>query len=1692
MLDRSINHSKVQEAVLEATTKAVVLASAAAPDSHVEDVLWTAVQAALKSNIHFMVIIDGIEQMRNGDASAKRFLSRLQTIFADRNTPSKLIILSRALPADVKFSNAQLLSMDSSKTHDDLMGAVCDMINSDAQYHGLDAANMKSIAKAIVTRAQGSFLWAQLALHFVGQQKTANDMLSSAQDAPESLDGLIDLHLNAMDLDKPETRLILAWLAASERPLQVKEIHQLFTVDAKGPSFISRVAGSESETFEPVSSLVLACDGFVAFRHPMIRDHIRKLAGSMNDDYSNKGEFPFNLKEAHYELLIRSLAWVNFSLKEEVDVSFDKLGVGQRDAFFDSYVLLEYTSRYWYSHLLSSPMITEEGASKFVAPFKRAMPDSVLFTLLELTSYESQFSRSSILELYRVSVDVRGTILGQKSKAYLQSLILSGRASHKADTSTVNEHLYSAWLMSHATLGAASPISISLAELIATTVRAGEWDDTSRSRDETDRRRTDALSHLVSMDADKSPIDFSRRLGYLAVLVKLYKDSNDDESAYAVAKQFYYHSVHRYGSHSIESGKAADFLTHHFEISNTDDMALTLARTKYENMVRTLPVTDDRRIAYTLYISQLYEQQNQSDQAEAVLASLWADLSSRDVGLTSTWDKKTKVAFLYYQFLRRHGRQEEAEVVIRDLSSDLQTEGVRSPEMLERAEVLRNEAREIQLTDMERALSILIWRHYKSEGLEYSPQAVTLAETLVTGMATTNTESLSALTTQDRLLLHQLIDSIASAASSVPLSILILCHNLAAAHIRDEEWLQGSDCAAAVLKHVWPTIESAESDSKFPSEQAPHMANLALDMAYCSFRRLNVPKATVIYGNAFKASIIADKVAIPSVTSVVKTVVEFYETTFQYAMALALLRQVTQFFLSRLGVSDKHTIDSLYHQGDLATRLENDEDAENSYGIIYNASLHDGKINSIGVRAAVALTGLFELNKKWDSALEVYRHLWPTLVRFDEKDGYDRALLEGLLEKTYVGYMKILGTVDTGDSYSERHRVASEYLRLCKKVHGPSHSMTLKATQGLAEVCEEHDRHLDESISHYQQILRVNEWVPSSQSSRALPDMSHVLPITIKHKLAQLYLRKKSKSHEAVSLYKEEMELAKKQNGHSSTSVMLWLREIALFYALQNAWAQGSRTLRSHADEAIQVTDHQETLVELAHRLAEIYLECGYLDAGHNLIDELHEQVVYERPQSLKSLNAYQPAVFVAAFEEVFGKRQSYNQIMDELTKESSVYGSFEQSLSSRDLVPTLASGERLHRVQADQKRTTTAKETHAKLYTYFCNSLSISHLQRKDVIHQFYNICRREVLFDGYNTSIVTATTHEAKVLCDSSRFQDAADLVGAFHSFVHLTDGLQSYESIFTSIKLCLYLNGYHTAKCADDKISSNMQFESKLLLQEIMANAKQINVQLSELPFAELNDLITVLGEHELFEELEVCLLLFLFPFFFFFFVTLNDDTNRLQVILTDLWTSRIVQRTWTINVVVWIGRRLVETRYCSGHVDAAIKLGRDICYNLRQVWGNCDPITLDMTKLLSGMYTASGNYRAATALHESALNELLNDHDAVHNSRASDTVTQHLDLLKHAQARLQKGAKGQVNETQAYSDLSREVSTKFGLEPAASEDIISTDDDVGVWHRPRRFSLDVEEELMHQNNLRNSSGATMLNGSNGGRRISVAAL
>ncbi|KAL3456476.1 hypothetical protein BJX64DRAFT_294026 [Aspergillus heterothallicus] len=1666
MLDCCVTSRKTQGDIIAAITDALNQAQRGGPDSEVESLLWASIRTAAQSNLHYMIVVDGLDHIKQADHVVGPFLEMLQDMVMD--TPSKMVVFTRPMTTEQipirETTTTHQVAMNQSILEHDLLASVSDCMTYDATFSSLSSAQRHSLASAVTSRSQGCFVWAQLAVEALRSQSSYSEITAAMNKLPNTLGELIDMHLRNVNFQQPGTDSLLAWLTASERPLRPQEVEQLLAIDTKTLKVIPRPSNLDRDVFQPLRRLVTVRDGFVMFRHPLIREHTQAKA-------QMKKDVPFSLADAHYDILIRSLSWVRRNLTDEVPVTWDKMPVHARDRYLDAFILLEYTARYWLSHMLNSSMASKNRELNLTKTFARALPDSALFAQLELTNKESQFSRSCTVDLYRHSVNVRREVFGNDSIALLQSLITSARAADQAQAPWANDHLYEAWTRSRARLGPTAPITHDLEELLVSTAEgAGRTDRVAGLK-------TDALRDMTLSGWDSSDISFAQRLLYLDKLVKVYQDEGKRDEAYAVSKQFYRQTVQSYGPYSSETMAAAEYLTTHFQIAPPDDLALELARTKYETMVRSMDASDPRRVAYSLSLAQMYEENSQPADADAVLSKLWHGLSSPEKDNRSSWDQRTMVAFYYSQFLRRQGRPDEATAILRDLSADLEADGgVKNAAMAARAQELRHEAREMQLDDMDRALAIQLWKYYKSTDQQYSPEAVTLAKSLTEGTLPTEgrtVEAMGNLSLDESKMLPEWMDSLAFANKSddrLRLRLLLLCHQLARQHIRDDQWRRGSDCACAVLKHTWPSLEDPASKSKFSSEEAPVMANLALDHAYCLFRRLDVPAATVVYGNAFKAAITADQVAVPSVTAVVKTVVEFYETTFQFDTALALLRQVSEFFASRLGENDKHTLDSRYHEGDLALRLDRREEAENSYRHIYRACIRDGKISSSGVRAAVALVTIYEQDQQWDSALEVYRHLWPTLVRFDEKDGYDRALLEGLLLKTYNGYMALLTHSAVKAGYAERQQVASEYQQLCRKVYGPTHPKTRDATLWLARLSSENDRHSHEAISLYQQVLNTHDWVPQAEAARALPDMKEPLPIDIKHRMAHLYLRQKQSSPEARKLYLEELALAKQHQGLSAPTTLGWLREIARMYASSDSATsrqQGARLLHDHVEEVIHVTANQQLLVDRAQRLAGIYLECGYIDEGNTLINELHQQVIQETPVAHRqALDEHRPAVFVAAFEEVFGKRHSAREILDSMSREGQVYNDFQQRLSTHDLIPTLAVGEKLHRLQTQQKHTSAAKDTESQLYQYFCDTLSVGRpIRQKDIVHVFYSMCRRESLNEDYNINIITQTTGLVRDLCNTSRFEDAAIVTGVFHSFVHLTDGLRTPETVFTAIKLCMYLNGYQTAKCTDEGTAKGMKLESQMLLQEIMTNAKEMPLEFTELPFQELNDLVTVLGEHEMFDDLET--------------------------ILTELWTSRLIQKTWSVSAVVWIGRRLVETRFCRGNINSATQLGKDICYNLRQVWGNCDPVTLEMNKLLSGLYTASGNYLAAAALHETALAELLNNEE--HEKTGTvEAVTQHLELLQHAQMRLAKEGQSAAIDAATAHERVQQIATKFGL-PAERLEVASTSDDtISMWQRPRRFSLDVEEPEVHRNHLRQSSGSALLSGNAGAKRISITAL
>lgn len=1609
-----------------------------------------------------MFVVDGLDQIKGGSSLASAFLGQFSNILSLQNSGSKMIVFSRPLSSTTNITGLQRFPIQASQTRNDLTTYITEVLssgfdpehtNNEQLVHGV-----ASIVRDIVHRSKGSFSWAEMAVQYARQQRTLNRAVAAIQSLPDSIPELLDFHLKNLDLSQAETKSIIAWLAAAERPLLVEEIEQLLSVEPKSPSFVAPRIKYRQAWSKALSPLVMTRDGVVSFAHTCIRDHVLKQAKSSIS--------PYNIREAHHSLLVRCLAWIQLSVREESEISMDKLSMSERNYLFDKYVVLEYTARYWLSHLLSSHLVSDRGDFKFNSGFKKLIPRTVLFSRLELTCRESQFTRSSVVELYRLATDIRRSVQGDKTLALLQSLLFSAQVSRLAHASHAEENCFEAWKISQELLGQSDPITLKCAEMMT---------ESFTQRGSMTTEQEDTLRYLILTDSEITGIDFDQRMRYLGMIVSMYKASGDDEPGLLLSKQFYQEVVQKYGINSRQSNDTAEFLTDNFS-TGSDEMSRDIARTKYDNMQTTMDIADDRRIQHSLYLAQLYEQRGDNAQAESVLSTLWSGINSREIDSVDMMDKKANVAFGYYQYLRRQGRPDEADAIMRELVADLEVTGVHSPEMMQGVRLLRGETHAMRMYDLERSLSIMMWHYYKETNEQYSPEATSLAlwlaESIANGVSINDTAK--AMSGEDRQLIVELIDSIISSPENISVYTLILCHNLANNYMREEEWTAASECSKAALQHIWPTVEDSGSNPQFSRDLAPPMADLALVLAYCHFRRLHLEQATIVYENAFGSLSSSENVPVPSVLAVAKAVVEFYETTFQFTKALALLNRLSGFLKARLGEIHKHTIDNMYLEATLAKRLEMHQHAKDTYQRIYAITLTDSILAPEGFEAAFALIELNEKEAKWQSALEIYRHLWPSLATKENLTQNNRANIERSLEKTFMGYMAILNSHPKETVFAERYQVSSDYVTACRNVYGPTHHKTLSATLLLAELCESNESWIDKAITLYKRPLETNEWVPTSQSSKGLDQMTHSLPITLKHKLAELYVRKQDSTSEARALYTEEFQLAKKTQGYYSPTALSWLRELALAHARQGTSAsvqQGNALLHTYITDILHGEDAEtEVMDDWARKIATIFLECGFIEGGNVVLDELRQRVMSSSDKSPKTLGDRRDAVFVSAFEEAFGRRASSDMIMQEMAREMQMQQEFSKNLSDNDFIPALIAGDRLAHLQTSQNRTRAARDTREKLYEYFCSTLSATHVADRHVVRQFYLICLREASTEKYSTNILNTTTKLVRDLCKSSKFQEASDVTGVLHSFLHLTDGLNTQDDIITATKLCLYLSGINANKCEDPKMYSEMSLKAKLLLQEIMESSKSIGVEIVDFPFTELNDIITLLGEYEMFSELEI--------------------------ILTQLWTSRIVQRTWTPDVVVWIGRRLVETRFCRGSIDASIQLCRDICYNLRQVWGSCDKVTFEMTKLLSGIFTASGDHQSAAALHEGALYDLLGDVETKDHPNVADVASQHMELLRRAQARLGSGQS--ASRASADESLIAQVTDRFGLRSEQMRGVgeVNGGESFGVWSKPRRFSIDVEDlddqGQVHHNHLRDSSGPGVLHGSGAPRRISVQAL
>lgn len=278
-----------------------------APISQVEDALWKALEGGLRSDRYQTIVIDGIDQLRGGEVDSLRLLERLHTIVS-KHSKTKCIIFSRPVSKALPHHYAHF-SIETTHTSRDMSYLTESLLRSITSFETLNPTDRTTIVSKLVQRADGSFGWLVQAFEILKAEKTSESILKRVDAMPKTLPELIDLTVRSVDLKHRDARSILAWMLASERPLLVGEMKQLIEIDISTCTRSPRTSRIEDDIIQTCGPLVDIRDGFVRFRHSTIKQDLLHRAASVTD-FKNSGTFPFHIKEAHYDLTIRCLAYV--------------------------------------------------------------------------------------------------------------------------------------------------------------------------------------------------------------------------------------------------------------------------------------------------------------------------------------------------------------------------------------------------------------------------------------------------------------------------------------------------------------------------------------------------------------------------------------------------------------------------------------------------------------------------------------------------------------------------------------------------------------------------------------------------------------------------------------------------------------------------------------------------------------------------------------------------------------------------------------------------------------------------------------------------------------------------------------------------------------------------------------------------------------------------------------------------------------------------------------------------------------------------------------------------------------------------------------------------------------------------------------------------------------------------------------
>ncbi|KAL3462198.1 NACHT domain protein [Aspergillus heterothallicus] len=1592
--------------------------------------LWNAVKSALPTCLEgareSVLVVDGLDEASCGHSALAH---RLASVTADARN-FKMIMLSSEKPAGL--SNESIVQISPAQVFDDIAAVVRRVLQSCSAFRGMPADEREMCVNNIVKAADGSFLWAKLASkrirdeeasssqaitkaagHLIGAKYTINDMVAHALKSNVHSDG----------------QRILGWLATAARPLATWELSALLSIHLdKGALSESKV--NPLEALKPVQSLVFYQHNLVYLRHGRVRSALL--------DALSRGEGKTGAKNTEVDFVQRLAHYIKQAVTGKDEPSLDRLDNQHTSTLLARYPLLEFAIRYWLGHArMLFDCNTDKGiisAGKELGPY---LPASPLVGRLEMTLWESKATPSLVL-LHNTQVQLYKKVFGSKHPVTLQAILCQAlfyQTMQPVEPARTRQILYDAALSCQQVLSAHHIITMHMAQAFLSSTSS----QVTTTHTTIMVQRVEILRVLVECYKIHYGITSDAVISIQQQLVQHYKSIGNTQEAHQLTMYL----------NGISSDKGPGYLPDRRPSENS----LIVQINEPEDSIGhgTVLILDDveadqlvsHGFDFNALLAQAHKYVHEADvsAAEYTFVDLWHRVTKEyRVHRSLEWELRSlQIAQAFSKFLLSHGKEREVAALLSSFWAE------------HREVMFSDEGVVTQFVAIAQLMSTVKLSWMALEVLKQSVQHVSAHSSLYTQIqqhiqSTFKEVQHVAGSQTSTITEHELVDMITQGSIDSNFTITA-SQSMVQMYLSQHKWTQATGSLKMILRAMWPSFFAlAVEDVRLPLKDVQGCIELAQQLRDCyMYRRYTTREEDVclrLYHALRRDRQPGDKL----LQSATHRLVQFYERTRQTDKLVSIHVNILNDYSNGFGRDHPVVLQQLWTLAEL-TSLQGT--AVGYYSQIFQILNKDSE--TCEPRAFDALVILVtELTKqaRYSEALRPCQILFNTLQHPSVNSKLrDPQFVQSIYER-YICCLQ-----NTHASVHVLHDVTVQYRKGCLVVFGAKAAITIHATQTLAFMAQGFKQYESEAIELFEALLGMesSEVGINHEMIRVMLEAMYEAQQGAQSTWSEL---SSQQFQRIVTARIERWTTFRRTYGWAHASSIAQMEEVISMYEQRKEIQAAVTILQDTAAHIVSSEKISAEHIAAATSIVSCYRRIGQVHRARKLALEIYQQIVARESINVTSIginlssSGRHSLLFLAQLEYSLREREESSLTMAEihssLLAEAHYFERFrmETQAKSSSLQSVLSIVSHLRGLLLARGQTTISAAVVDQFTNYFLSSegkrLELQRNQAAIFVSTILNYFQTHSS-QNFLRSIALASYDRVVQLLhskDQDRNRLACDVALSTFRYIRAVDGLSSIATMKLLFKIGLMMSSWAMKSRREPEADMMLRVSSDIT-KEILRYCRSKNIDLTQLDALNLNTLIKVLD--------------------------MEKDYDNLTWLLTALWEKRQKLRaagpddTYTLA----LGQRLAVTLYMAGEYQSATRLAEDIRYNCARVHGPLHPRTLEMTVVLSQMYTSRAQgyqdtddhrelarqyYKRAAALHENALRAFVDPNSAptaldadtsppaspalseASSPGGSDhgdgkTVRKHLHLLKLAIERLGTWPKDYSEYERLNSDVFR---------------------------------------------------------------------